>query len=244
MIDFSMLQWGLLTIGIILLLISVLRFGVYMSGGVRMIIGIIGIILLVVAFAGPSMNTSTPPTQTIAPVNTANVIDMKSVAGVSSISGNTVIVKAAINVSTSTPVFNTPANGLVKFDFSLYRTSLNSGAASFTVTLGTDAFISNNTNTANNAYLVTQYSSNGTVQTTLQTPTATVMGQNAVIIMANAGDIAQVNVTMQLNAQAVANLIHTPGSDGISGVGALEDYTLSVAGHTITVEVELTSIVN
>ena len=243
MIDFVWYNWFLLGIGIIALIISIIRFGLYISGGARMVIGLIGIILIVMAFVGPAINSSTP-TQTITPPaqNTASIIDLKSVAGVTSISNNVVVVKSNINVTTSTPAFITPSAGLVKFDFSIYRTDLNTGAASFTISLGSDVNIANNTNSANNAYLVTQYSSNNTVQTTLQTPTATVMGQNAVIIMSKSGDIAQVNVTMQLNAQAVANLVKTDGQNGVSGVGAFEDYTLTVAGQTITVEVVLATI--
>ena len=207
-LDLSSAGWILLIIGAIIVFYSATKFFMPtpIGFGARGVLAIVGIILIVGAFAFVPAHLA--PQQVVGQQPTVSVENLGHFTGVTLVNSDTLQVAAIVNTTASTPTWvgGTPASGVAKFSFDLLRTDSGVNAAVFTVSLVANPLVSNTT-AADNAYLITTPTSNNTPQIFLQTPqiTSPSAGSSTTVSVAAAG-LTQVNVTIDLSAQAVANM--------------------------------------
>jgi hypothetical protein len=203
--------WILLIVGALIVFYAATKFFLPtpISFGARGVLSIVGIILIVGAFL--FVPAQQLPSQQIA-VNapTVSVENFAHFTGATlvSASSNTLQVDAKVNVTTSTPTWvnGAPASGVAKFSFDLMRTDSGVNAAVFTVSLVSNPIV-DNTTAANDANIISTPTTNNTPQIFFQTPQISSPGaSSSTTVSVPAAGLSQVNVTIDLSAQAVANM--------------------------------------
>jgi hypothetical protein len=227
--DLNWYIYVLMLIGVILIVIGALRFGMFIPNKIRGLLVIIGVILLFAPFASAITPTHVQaPPQSV--VSNPPTIVVSAVSGVK-LSSN--VLTADVTMNFTSGKFVAPTGGVIKFDIKLISNSVNTTFP--TIVLGSNPQISNSTS-SKSAYLVTQYSNNS-LEATFVTPTTTLTDvENAggsFFVPLKSADTAQVNVTMTLNAQAFLNL------NSNVGLGASSSFDIIVAGQTYTINAVL-----
>ena len=239
MFNLTSLGWGLLIVGIIIIFYSATKFfsGTPVSLGARGFIAIIGIVFLVAAFSLPAATTA--PVQQVVPPPTAiaPTITFSGLSADTTVQGNSLHVLTKVNVTTVGWTGGQPSGGKITFDAKILSNSLNN--TFFSVVLGSNPTIANATS-GNLSHMITQYT-NGSLDATIQTPTATFTNSatagETFNVYVKAAATAQVNFTINLNAQAFANLW-----DGSNGAGSSLVFDFSIAGVQYNVDAILIGV--
>ena len=237
MFDFFALSpyiYVLMVIGAFLALLGIFRFGMFIPNKIRIVLIIIGVVLLFSPFVSLVGTTSTPaPTQS--GVTNAPTVTLTAVSGVS-IEATQHVILVQVVINTTSKAFVDPASGLISFHIKLLSNSVNVTFPQ--ITLGTNPLTTNSTN-SNTSYLIHQYS-NGSLEAAFTTPnneySDTLISGQSFLVPLKAASTAQVNVTMNFNYQAFANIF-----DGkTTNYGqTTQTFGLNIAGQQWTIQPEL-----
>jgi len=236
-------------IGIVLLVIGLVLavLAMFIGGGSMKIAGVVGIVMLLIGivFVGGYLVSPAPAqiASTSPPAQTAPTVSFKSLSGVTFESSSNVLKVTVVLNTTSGAIKTVSGVAGAKFSFNAVLSSLSNATQFETLAFAGNPTISNQTLASSNSFLYTDYSANSTMAADVSLPNGVVHNDisssgASYLIPLKAAGVAQANFTFTLSGQGMMNL------NANSGLGSIQNYSLTIAGQVFTVEVVLVNTVS